>query len=160
MSCIGPGASLSGGAWSCPPQGAEDHDTRACRRRRAGRRKSAGPGMYRSACRSSVQVTGQDRWDETSSARPKRRGKQWLRISLYSSITRSRPACHRSRPTACANRPVRQAWAGARARRWDRCHSAGSWTSRSRRAGPHLTAGSVRGTAANSGSAEPGCPGR
>ena len=70
------------------------------------------------------------------------------------------------RPAACAaasasaDRTVRQARPRTQARCRGRCPSGGSWTSRSRGAWPHLTAGSAPSTPPNSCSAKASCPGR
>ena len=86
----GPGASLSGGAWSCPPQALKI--TKPGRPPPAGRQAevSRPPVCVWQACRSSVQVTGRDRGEESIQRKAEGTGKQWLRISLCSSITRSK----------------------------------------------------------------------
>jgi hypothetical protein len=61
------------------------------------------------ACRSSVQVNGQDRWDEAASGRPEGRGIAVAANQYVLKITRPGPTCRRSRAATRANWPVRQA---------------------------------------------------
>jgi hypothetical protein len=126
MSCVRSCRAGIGSTWSCPPHGVSNDGARACCRRGRNRQAEAaarGVSARRGAplCRWTARIAG-----GSASGTSGIRGNQWLRTTCGLTHHQVRPAWHR--------------WA-------DRCHSGGSWMSRSRRAWPHLTAGSVRGTA-------------